>query len=400
MTKLARDPGIDALRAVAALSVLAIHSGLFPVGRPHPTPGWPGAVLYLLWANLDIGVDIFFALSGYLVAGPFLRRLLDGGPLPDLRRYGVRRALRVLPAYWVALAAITAAPYVPWPWWMWTLHILLLQNPFPGQLAHGLGVAWTLHCEIVFYVFMPLTCVVVRRRRGSTPLSPERVVGALIAVAIVSVTFAVLAAGVGDEHHSVWSRPLRLSVPATMCLFVPGMLLAVARTPEAAAAWPRLPVVLADFARPRLLALSVGALTVAMLALDAVPALPVQDGRRLLRALAGALLLAWLTSGRRHGPVVRALAPLGVISFGIYLWHFLLQRDLQLYGVFTGARGSLGFAVDVFVLLAVSVPAAAASWFLIERPALRLADRIAPARARPRGGPGTQPAVPAERAAA
>lgn len=327
-------------------------------------------------AHLDIGVDVFFALSGYLIGGPFLRRLLDGGPLPDLRRYAVRRAFRVLPAYWVALAAITAAPYVTWPWWMWALHVLLLQNPFPGQLAHGLGVAWTLHCEVVFYVLVPFACALYRRRRGSAPVNPRGLVIALLWVAMASMTFALLAATVGDEQHSVWSRPLRLSVPATLCLFVPGMLLAVARTSQAAATWPKLPAFLAELARPLVLSVAVSALTVMTLALDATPFLFAQDSRRMLRAVTGALILAWLTSGRRHGLLVRMLAPVGVISFGIYLWHFLLQRDLQLYGVFTGARGSLGFAIDVAVLTAVTLPPAMLSWYLIERPGLRLAERL------------------------
>lgn len=377
-----RDRGIDALRAGAALSVLTIHSGLFPVSHPRPAAGWPGAVLYLLWSHLDVGVDVFFALSGYLVAGPFLRRLLSGEELPDVRRYTVRRVLRVFPAYWVALAVITAAPYVPWPWWMWVLHVLLLQNPFPGQLAHGLGVAWTLHSEVAFYLLVPIVCVRVRRRAGSQPVAVAAVVRVLLLVGGASLVFAVLAATVGDEQQSAWSRPLRLSVPATMYLFVPGMLLAVARTREAAVRWPRLPGILVELARPHVLGVAIAALTVATLALDAVPSLPVQDGRRVLRAVTGALILAWLTSGRRHGLVVRVLAPVGVVSYGLYLWHFLLQRDLQLYGVFNGAGGSFGFFVNVAVLLAVSLPAAVISWFLIERPALRLADRLTRGAAR------------------
>lgn len=378
MRGLQRDPGIDALRAAAALAVLAIHSGLFSLGRPDPSPGGQSALGYLLWAHLDIGVDVFFALSGYLIAGPFLRRLLDGRPFPTLRRYATRRALRVLPAYWVALAVITAAPFVGWPWWMWTMHVLLVMNPFPGQLSQGLGVAWTLHCEAVFYLLVPTVCLLFRKRRGAAPVGVRALVVVLLGIGLASFTFALLAATVGDEQASVWSRPWRLSVPATLCLFVPGMLLAVARTPQARAAWPGLPKLLTVLARPVVLAVAVASLTVLSLALDAVPSLVVQDGRRVLRAVIGGLLLAWLTSGRRHGPVVRALAPVGVVSYGLYLWHFLLQRDLELYGVFTGAAGSWGFLINVAVLTAVSLPAAALSWYVIERPALRLADRLSP----------------------
>ncbi|MDP3711752.1 MAG: acyltransferase [Mycobacteriales bacterium] len=377
MRALSRDPGIDALRAGAALSVLAIHSGLFTHGRP--TTGVPGgdAVRYALWAHLDVGVDVFFALSGYLVAGPFLRRLLDGRPLPDLRRYLIRRALRILPAYWVALAAITFVPFVPWPWWQWALHVLLLQNPFPGQLSRGLGIAWTLHVEVVFYLLVPAVCYLVRRRTGPRPIAPGRIVAVLGWGLLASMVFTVAVAFVGDEAQSVWSRPLRLSVPAAFSLFVPGMLLAIARSPAAATAWPRLPDILGQLARPRRLALVTVVVTVLVLGLNAVPALAVQDSRRLLRSVLGALVLAWLTSGRSHGRLVRGLAPLGVVSYGIYLWHFVAQRDLQLYDVFRGSTGELGFVVNVAVVLIVTLPLAAVSWFAIERPALRLAGLVA-----------------------
>ena len=59
------------------------------------------------------GVYLFFVLSGYLISGPFLNALARGRRLPMLAGYAVRRAARILPAYWIPLVAIVlVAP--PW----------------------------------------------------------------------------------------------------------------------------------------------------------------------------------------------------------------------------------------------------------------------------------------------
>jgi peptidoglycan/LPS O-acetylase OafA/YrhL len=89
---------VDALRAIAALMVLVSHAGALALVEPT------GVAKHA--SRLGVGVWIFFAASGYLIAGPFLRALLEGRSTPRVGRYALRRAVRILPAYWVALAAI------------------------------------------------------------------------------------------------------------------------------------------------------------------------------------------------------------------------------------------------------------------------------------------------------
>ena len=93
-------PALDGLRAVAAGAVLLTHVA-FRTGQTQAGAG--GAVL----ARFDAGVAVFFVLSGFLLY-PATR---------PLGRYALRRAARILPAYWVLLAAVTVAGSVPAAYW-------------------------------------------------------------------------------------------------------------------------------------------------------------------------------------------------------------------------------------------------------------------------------------------
>jgi peptidoglycan/LPS O-acetylase OafA/YrhL len=93
---------IDALRALAALMVLVSH------GRREPPTGFSQMTTLDAFSRTGLGqggVVLFFSVSGFLIAGPFLRALLHGNELPATRAYVARRAARILPAYWVALTA-------------------------------------------------------------------------------------------------------------------------------------------------------------------------------------------------------------------------------------------------------------------------------------------------------
>ncbi len=104
--KPARFIGGDPLRALAALSVLVYHA---TVGVVLPFDasvdlnkhfGVVGDVVQ----GFDLGIYIFFVLSGYLVGRPFIAALRDGRTVPSLGRYFRNRLLRIVPAFWFAAA--------------------------------------------------------------------------------------------------------------------------------------------------------------------------------------------------------------------------------------------------------------------------------------------------------
>jgi peptidoglycan/LPS O-acetylase OafA/YrhL len=96
MSTRGHHPGLDLLRAVAALGVVYGHAGLLRDlggGSPH---GPERFVAENGWK----GIFLFFALSGYLISLPFVRSLTFGSPPPSMRGYTRRRFARILPAHW------------------------------------------------------------------------------------------------------------------------------------------------------------------------------------------------------------------------------------------------------------------------------------------------------------
>jgi len=102
-----RVASLTGIRAVAALLVMATHAA-YTTGKY--THGYVG----LVYSRMEIGVPIFFVLSGFLLFGPWVKAAATGGPPPSVRRYAWRRVLRIMPAYvvtvLVAYLSTTSAP--------------------------------------------------------------------------------------------------------------------------------------------------------------------------------------------------------------------------------------------------------------------------------------------------
>src|SRR6201996_8441450 len=110
--QMSRSNGLDTLRAAAIALVLMYHYQNFVSGEP--TFGW-GSVIG--WA----GVDLFFVLSGYLIANQLFAGVARGRSL-SLPRFYARRAFRTLPVFWAVLGAFALFPAAmggkpPPPWW-------------------------------------------------------------------------------------------------------------------------------------------------------------------------------------------------------------------------------------------------------------------------------------------
>ena len=95
-----RFPLLDSVRAIAALSVLVFHASFWSEITLTGSDRAP------FLSRLDVGVTIFFVLSGFLLYRPFVRARLLGTPPPRAIAYGWRRVLRIVPAYWLALTVI------------------------------------------------------------------------------------------------------------------------------------------------------------------------------------------------------------------------------------------------------------------------------------------------------
>lgn len=366
-----RSGVIDALRATAALMVLVDHTSLMANGAT------PGPVATAISHMLAAGVYLFFVVSGYLIAGPFLRALVNGEPLPRIGAYAVRRAARIYPAYWVAFIAVLVVlspvggirSYQP------PVHLLLLQSSWPhvGEPEAIFAPAWTLGIEVVFYLLVPLAALLLRAIHPRK-WSPGGLAAAVMAGAGLSIGWTYFV------HVGLGSSTSQLTLVAEIGLqmwffaFCPGMLIALAALAvDRGGLWSRFRALTA---RPSVCLGLAGALWVAAYAME-------RSGSRWLMTtstptyiLACGLVVGCLVvAGDWVKPLVRVLAPIGLISYGIYLWHFIVIEGLLRHTSIGLHGGGLAWLLDVGLVVAITFPLAAASWFGIERPVMRRAAK-------------------------
>ncbi|HEX8982820.1 MAG TPA: acyltransferase [Ktedonobacterales bacterium] len=206
---------LDGVRAIAALSIVLFHTLLIYHVEYLPISQHAGAV----WYYLSTGVQLFFVLSGFLLFRPYARAILSGATLPGWARFYQRRALRILPVYWVALTVALVAQWriVGKPLWLNAFsHILLIHDSFPRYNRDIDGPFWTLAVEAQFYLLLPLIAWGIARVVGRSQ-SRARLVGALLGVIALaeglrwldtllmpSVTWQALAHGGGEAARYIF----------------------------------------------------------------------------------------------------------------------------------------------------------------------------------------------------
>ncbi len=398
-----RFPLVDPLRALAALAILGTHAAFFAGAY-----GGPGLAAQLA-ARLEVGVSVFFVISGFLLYRPYAAAHLLGVAPPRTGSYALRRLARIVPAYWLALTVIALATPIPGV----GLNTGSLRYYLFGQIydestiGFGLTQAWSLCVEITFYAFLPVWAAGLRgvaerartRAGGGSPLRAELL--ALAALAAFSVAWKVVVLALQEDHARVVVTPWLISLPAHLDEFALGMALAVlsVHRGELQATPGRVWALVA--ARPGLawlLAAVAYVVAATGLGIDGRFLAPMSGVQYLalhgLYAVVGLCLFAPAVIGDpRRGPLRRALAVtplvwLGTVSYGIYLWHDAVLNRLAAWG--WGDRVVLHpYLWWPAGALAGGALCAAISWYALEQPLLRRVHRRRPAV------PAAAPAVPA-----
>lgn len=384
-----RFPLLDSLRGIAALAIVMFHAAAATsAGRLDSGPVRP------LLDHLDVGVPIFFVLSGFLLYRPFVAARAGGPAAASARTFIWRRALRILPAYWLALTVLAIYPGLhnvfSSQWWVYygLMQIYPVYTLAPGcsLLTCGNPTAWTLNAEVAFYFLLPLIALLsglIVVRRGRYRASVEFAGCVLLAIAALAATSA------------------RLNVPTgllatTFVWFALGMALSVVSVANhRSAAWLRVEEAIAK--HPLVPWIAAAAIYVALAELI----LPLGNAhfaygtasvieQNAAFGIISVLLVAPAVFGGSAGGRPRrvlahpALAWLGLISYGIYLWHLPILLKLHDLGARDWIPGS--GAVSLFVVtLVITIACAGASYYLLERPILKLKYR----RARSRRGATT-----------
>ncbi len=368
-------PLFNALRALAALSVFAFHAVYqIAVTQPHDH------LWYRLGVQLDVGVPMFFALSGFLLYRPFLSATLRGTPV-SARAYAWRRFLRIVPAYWVALAAIAIWLNIPEVKSVaGALRFGLFAQVYsPDTALRGIGQAWTLDVEMAFYVLLPILALGLVRARSARQALVA--VGAVIAAGLAWNALALTQADAASPSAHTWL----LALPAQLDQLGVGMLLAVLSL------WTFEPGGVAHRARalverrpwvPWSLAGAAFLLCGAVSDYGLRAGTPITDKQYLVThvlrtAFAGLVLLPAVFGGHTGGGFPRRLlawrplAYVGTVSYSFYLWHYavVVQQARWWDGV---PHSALGWIAWTAAALAGGLVVASLSYYAVERPFLAL----------------------------
>ncbi len=346
-----RAPGLDGVRALAVLAVLAFHEGL---------PWIPGGFL---------GVDIFFVLSGYLITDLLAARYRKEGRI-GLGRFYQRRARRLLPALALMLVAVAAAVSLLEPgqrdtlrpavlgavsytsnWWQAFAHQSYFSLYGPPPVFQHL---WSLAVEEQFYLIWPLllaAILVLVRRPASRALFAW---GGAVASALVMLAIYTPGADPSLVYYGTDTHASALMIGAALAITFP------------------LAQVAATAGRARQVLDLLGAAGLVILAwavwhLAGPNPVLYPYGLVLAALAAGGLILAAAAPGR-IGRLLswKPLRWLGIRSYGVYLWHW------PVIAITTGMAPRSATSAPVRIIDTVlPIALAAASWRWLEEPILR-----------------------------
>jgi peptidoglycan/LPS O-acetylase OafA/YrhL len=347
--RLGRRPALDGLRGLAVMAVIGVHLGLIAGGY--------------------VGVDVFFALSGFLITALLYEEWDRTGTI-ELRRFYKRRGRRLLPALLALLAGFAVVMLVLHPFaGLWPLGRLIASTllaannwvtalvPRHGQVLGALMPTWTLSQEVQFYLLWPLALWWLLRHRAR-----PRAILAMLAVAILVLFGAGALMSHAYSAYNSYTSPFDRGAE---------LLLGCA----AAIVW-REGLVPAPLRWP-----AVGWIAAGLLVYTLCVAAAPDRAWYLTSAVLGAIVIVNMLgearpaddagerspTARAHGLLERLLGapPLrytGKISYGIYLYHLPLYYLLWTY---VPSRPPYFYAP---IVMAASFALATASWYLLEAP--------------------------------
>ena len=354
-----RRLGLDVMRAIAVLCVVCAHF------TPLAFVEWSGNPALFRWTLYlgAVGVDIFFALSGYLIGGILLRSLDRIGVFAVVQRFWMRRWLRTLPAAYLSASVVwlIAAPRNSLDY---LASILFVGSFNPYHLASEHSFWWSLGAEELFYLLFPLllffwvkklparrafaitllwfACVAMLCRIGLQSWLPLQVVGNSEIVSYARLdcmVWGILIQWLRRERPALFAQLAQMGVAPGLVIAMVGVMLML------------------DQARWYMLALFAGHMLITIGAALLIPAFD------------AFVSFAW-------PPLNRLFAGIALVSYSAYLYNVMMQQWLSRQ---FGAATSWPMLIGLFGLyLAMTFVAATVSYRVVETPLLRWRDRVYP----------------------
>ncbi|MDO5690954.1 MAG: acyltransferase [Pseudomonadota bacterium] len=354
-------PSLDGIRALAVLGVIGFHFTF-----PFRTQLLDTGGLWKWWVHISnngwLGVDLFFILSGYLIA----RKLLSS-PVTDwpaYARFVNSRARRLLPAYVACLIFINIVALAFTPdsrvlhvqWWVWTFTVNFAQafgNPFiVSDPLYGLDHFWSLAMEWHFYLLFPLVLMVSK--------SPVKTALGMLALALCVRLFML------------WLLPERSASAAYFFTFarMDGFAFGVLAAARAEHIPPR---TLCLFAKVAIGALTVLFVVVGYQSIDIHHSVTFQVIGYTLASGLFATIIAYLATKNQPTPITLWLehpwlVRIGLISYSLYLWHLVFISIITGWAVKHASNSLIPqFLLSSAINLAFTLVASIISYRLFEQ---------------------------------
>jgi peptidoglycan/LPS O-acetylase OafA/YrhL len=345
--RLGHVPGLDGVRAVAAIAVVLFHARIG------------------VFANGDVGVDVFFVLSGFLITS-ILIPMAGPGRSIDYREFYRRRALRLLPAYFaVVVACVLLEVFSNYggTYKGAVVSSVYVANWAIAATGMGLGTlshTWSLSVEEQFYLVWPALMGLLLRRCGWAGRRMLLAVGALVVLAWLAVAgLALVGAPARVASNATPTRAVELLSGGMLAIFV--------GTPGLSGSLDRV----RGLSRVSVGGAVAGVLLLGLLALSGTT--PTEDslaGWPVVSVLTCAVIYACLRGAPSLARPLgnRLMTGIGKRSYGLYLWHFpvFVVIDTR-WGLDSWTARLSGIAVSTVIVML--------SYRFIERPFLERKDR-------------------------
>ena len=352
-----RSVELDFVRGIAILAVMGYHFHVNNTGS-----SLIAIIEYPLKNFGREGVNLFFTLSGFLVGGLLLRQYAETGHV-DARRFIVRRIFKIWPAYYVLILFHAIVGRHPLDSFLWQ-NLTHLQNYFGTSISQ----TWSLAVEEHFYLFLPAILLLFARWKMRT----GSIIGVLGGICVVVLIARCLEVAGGGVEAAFFYTQYRIDS------LLYGVILA-------AIYWMK-PDVYQNLAKRTGLLLAVVAVLVAWLVL-ATKHVPLDESiGYTIQALGFCAFIVLMLehSGKvRNSFAYRAVAWLGVYSYGIYLWHSLALAPGDMVIRKATALGLSPVAVWIIAISAQAAIAIIAGYAMtraVEYPFLRLRNALFPAK--------------------
>ena len=387
--ELLRIPGADGLRALACLLVVWHHTT--QRFNPENSASWIQGI-HFFGMRGEVGVSLFFVLSGCLLSLPFWNSLVNAGRFPSLRFYAINRAARIIPAYWFNLIFCTVIAI--WlldeniNWWRLISGLLFINSYhyssfFPAELN---GPLWSIGLEVSCYLLLPIVLFLIIKNTKKISFAILGMIMWIIALQLLNPW--IINNFMTSDKLKGWQFGLTggakqwlpyWNIGSFFTQFLCGSLAAL--------------IIVALRARGTFKSfsfdLSFVALAIASILLVAIrlePGAPDSFTKQPYLAPFYAILMAGVLVSASFSTQIYKLLDnklfrwVAKLSFSIYLWHMFLieiiQRKFPTKYIYYGLTDSLQWVVISSIILIGSTLIAATSWRLLESPVLSLARQL------------------------